>query len=216
MERTEKKPPIIVHKAGHEGIIELDAMTGAIQTRPEDRPAWAEGLAVALLPERHKFYATRLGEKSEQFKHLIEAPNGIDVQDLGGELADEMHVVADENERALVALEGEDERLDGVDVEVRRRFVHEQQVRRVNEELDKVEARLFTTAENASLFVDLVLAGKEGAEDGTRFIFAQRAVGIHHLLEHALVGIEGRGAMALASATRCCWPPDSSNGKRLP
>lgn len=83
MERTEKKPPIIVHKAGHEGTIELDAMTGAIQTRPEDRPAWAEGLAVALLPERHKFYATRLGEKSEQFKHLIEAPNGIDVQDLG-------------------------------------------------------------------------------------------------------------------------------------
>ena len=46
---------------------------------------------------------------------------GVDVQHLRREMANEMHVVRNENQRALVTLQRERERLDGVDVEVRRR-----------------------------------------------------------------------------------------------
>ena len=47
--------------------------------------------------------------------------------------------------------EREDERLDGVDVEVRGRLVHEEEVRRIDEELDEVQARLLAAAQHLGL-----------------------------------------------------------------
>ena len=58
---------------------------------------------------------------------------GVHVQHRLRDLADEVHVVAHEVERAFVGLQGGDERVDRHDVEVGRRLVHEQEVRRVDE-----------------------------------------------------------------------------------
>ena len=52
---------IPVHKSGDEGILTIDAMTGTITTPADERPTWAEGLAVAMLGERTGFYEKRLG-----------------------------------------------------------------------------------------------------------------------------------------------------------
>ena len=60
-----------------------------------------------------------------------------------------MHVVADENQRALVLLERADQRVDGADVQVRRRLVHQQQVRRIEQQLDQREPALFAAAQHA-------------------------------------------------------------------
>ena len=57
---------------------------------------------------------------------------GVHVEYRLGNLADEVHVVADKEERAFVGLQGGDERVDRHNVEVRRRLVHEQEVRRVD------------------------------------------------------------------------------------
>jgi hypothetical protein len=56
--------PIVVHKAGEEGTIMIDRMSGMVMTKTDDRPDWADDLAVALLAERTTFYTSRLGPAS--------------------------------------------------------------------------------------------------------------------------------------------------------
>ncbi len=50
----------IVHKAGHEGAIEIDPITGNILTLAAERPEWAEELTVAQMAERHSYYSQAL------------------------------------------------------------------------------------------------------------------------------------------------------------
>ena len=59
--------------------------------------------------------------------------------------ADEVHVVRDEYQCALVVLERLQQCLDGNNVEVGCRLVHEQEVWRVDEELHQIEARFLTS-----------------------------------------------------------------------
>lgn len=70
----------IVHKEGEPGVILLD-LAGKIVTEPFDMPDWApEGIAVALLAERQRFYERSLGT-------VLAAPflntNAIAIDDLG-------------------------------------------------------------------------------------------------------------------------------------
>ena len=51
----------LVHKADAEGAITIDRFTGQIVTPLDERPEWAEELAVAQVAERHIFYTDRLG-----------------------------------------------------------------------------------------------------------------------------------------------------------
>lgn len=55
----------IVHKADHEGIIEINPMTGHVLTLLDERPEWASELTVAQIAERHGFYSHHLGGKYE-------------------------------------------------------------------------------------------------------------------------------------------------------
>ena len=48
----------------------------------------------------------------------------VHVQDVLGELADEIDVMADENECAFVGFQRADQRIDARHIEVRRRLVH--------------------------------------------------------------------------------------------
>lgn len=105
MERAHKVKPIIVHKAGEEGTMEVDALTGAILTQVDQRPEWAEGLAAALLQERHTFYELRFGKQSTQYAEVAKA-DAIEYADLGwigvNEDGDEVEIEASAEYRSEV------------------------------------------------------------------------------------------------------------------
>ena len=69
-------------------------------------------------------------------------------------------------------MERADERVDRADVEVRRRLVHEQQVRRIEQQLHEREARLLAAAEHGDGLEDIVAAKQERAEHGARGLLA--------------------------------------------
>ena len=51
---------VLVHKANHEGAIQIDPVTGYVLTPQDDRPEWASELTIAQTTERHLFYTDRL------------------------------------------------------------------------------------------------------------------------------------------------------------
>ena len=56
---------------------------------------------------------------------------GLDADDVRGQGTDEMHIVAYENQRALILLQSLDQRVNTGQIEMRGRLVHQQQVRRI-------------------------------------------------------------------------------------
>src|ERR1039458_1165925 len=120
---------------------------------------------------------------------------GVDVQHLGREMADEMHIMRNEDQRAFVSLQRERERLNRVDVEVRGRFVHQQQVRRIHEELDEIQPAFFTAAQNFRQLVNVVLAEHEGTQHGAGLVLAHFWGTGQNFVEHGLLRVERGGAM---------------------
>ena len=118
---------------------------------------------------------------------------GVHVQDRLGDLADEVHVVADEVERAFIGLQGGDERVDRHDVEVRRRLVHEQEVRRVDQQLHQREAGFLATGKHRDLLMHVVLAEEERAQHAAGLLFREavlRGAEFHHVLEDGQLRVE--------------------------
>lgn len=90
---------IAIIKAGHEGGIHIDALSGQVIQEGE-LPAWAEGYVVAALSERTGWYEKRLGI---QLPEAIRKPEVILVDDLewlglDGE-GDEVHIEASNDTR---------------------------------------------------------------------------------------------------------------------
>ena len=71
----------IVHKADAEGALIIDALQGNIVQPIDERPEWSEGLFTALIPERYRFYSTRLGKEYADTMTASDEP--IDFADLG-------------------------------------------------------------------------------------------------------------------------------------
>ncbi|MCW2317096.1 hypothetical protein M2322_002650 [Rhodoblastus acidophilus] len=71
---------LLVHKDDCEGALIIDALTGVITQPINERPEWAEGLAVALLAERTGWYAKRLGP---DYAKTHAAPDVLNFADLG-------------------------------------------------------------------------------------------------------------------------------------
>lgn len=71
---------IAVHMEGQEGAIQIDALEGKVMTPADERPAWAENYAVALMGERTGWYEMRLGQ---QLPENIRRPEILDARDLG-------------------------------------------------------------------------------------------------------------------------------------
>ena len=94
-----------------------------------------------------------------------------------------MHIVGDEHERAFVGLECVDQRVDGEDVEVGRRLVHEEEVGRIDEEFHEVEPGFLSAGKDAAFFLHIRAAEKEGAEDGAGVFLAEGGAGSHDLVE---------------------------------
>src|SRR5450432_4523882 len=93
---------------------------------------------------------------------------GVNVGDAAGECADKINVVADENECAFELFQRINERVNARHVEVRRRLVHEQQVRRVEQQFHEREPAFFTAAQHADLFEDVVAAKKKTRSEERR------------------------------------------------
>jgi hypothetical protein len=73
---------VIVHKDGEEGTLTIQAQDGKIVTPDLQRPDWAEGLGVAVVQERTRFYETRFGKDSTQFKAILDQTQAIEFSDL--------------------------------------------------------------------------------------------------------------------------------------
>lgn len=72
--------PIMVHKTGAEGVIEIDNVTGVITTPLADRPEWADSLYVASFGERNAYWQSKLGV--DNLPSDISAPEVYNFQDL--------------------------------------------------------------------------------------------------------------------------------------
>lgn len=91
---------IPVHKIDSEGVLLINAMTGQVQQPLDERPEWSEGLACALLAERHGWYSKRLGA---QYADEHKQPEAFAYEDLGWLGVDEdgepVELSADEEHR---------------------------------------------------------------------------------------------------------------------
>ncbi len=117
------------------------------------------------------------------------------MEEFGGDFTDEVDVVGDENEGAVVALEGELEGFDRMDIEVGGGFIHEEDVGGVDEKFDEVEPGFFSAAEDLGFFVDIVSFEEEGAEDTAGFVFAHGGGAGEDFIEDGAFGVEGSGAV---------------------
>ena len=82
--------------------------------------------------------------------------SAVHVHDVVGNFADEIDIVANEHQRAFELFQRVDQRLDARHVEMRRRFVHQQKIRRVEQELDQGKARFLATAQDANSLENIV------------------------------------------------------------
>src|SRR5256885_7198018 len=88
----------------------------------------------------------------------------VDVDNVVGQRADKINVVADEDEGALELLEGVSQRVNTGHVEMRRRLIHEEQVWGVEQQLDQRQPALLASAQNAHLFEYVIPAKQETTE----------------------------------------------------
>lgn len=97
---------VLVHRKDEEGALIIDAHTGKITQPADEVPAWANGLAVALLAERHGFYTQRLGTG---YTDAMKTPDLLAYEDLGwlatGEDGEAVEIEADDEHRREVLAE---------------------------------------------------------------------------------------------------------------
>ncbi len=116
-----------------------------------------------------------------------------DLDDLRGELVHEVAVVGDEDERAAVVLEGLEEDLLRVEVEVVGGLVEEEDVRGLQEHLGEGEAVALAAGEDGDLLVDVVPLEEEAAEDRPEHGAHRDGARRGHLLEDGARRVEDGG-----------------------
>ena len=114
---------------------------------------------------------------------------GLNAHDVVRQQPDEMHVVADENERAFVWFQRLDERVHARQIEMRRRLVHQQQVRRIEQELHQREPAFFATAQYTHWFENIVAAKQKTAEDIADGLLGHALRRVERLLQNGVLGI---------------------------
>src|SRR6266478_5079371 len=109
---------------------------------------------------------------------------GIDMHDVIGQSPDEIDIVADEDQRASELVEGKSEGVDARHVQVCGGLVHEEEIRRIKQQLHQRKAALLTATEHADLFEDVVAAEKEAAEQRADELFGDALGCVKSLLKH--------------------------------
>ena len=87
------------------------------------------------------------------------------LEDAADEAVEEVAVVGDDQDRPLIAEQGVLKDLPGLDVEVVRRFVEDEEVRVRQEDLQEGEARFLPAGEDGDLLVDVVAGEEKGAQE---------------------------------------------------
>src|ERR1043166_182013 len=98
--------------------------------------------------------------------------------------------MADEDESALELIERVGEGVYAGHVEMRRGLVHEQQVGRVEQELDEGEAALLAAAENVHFLEDVVARKQKAAEECADELFGEALRSVEGFVEDGAVGLE--------------------------
>lgn len=112
-----------------------------------------------------------------------------------GEGADEVDVVGDEDEGSFEVFERGDEGFDRGEIEVGRGLIHEEEVRRVDEEFDERESAFFSSGEDSDALGDVFFLKEEGPEDGACFVIAHAAACITDFAEDGVFFVESGSAV---------------------
>ncbi len=120
---------------------------------------------------------------------------GLHMEDLLRERADKIDVVAHEDERAVELSQRADERVDARDVEVRRRLVHEKQIRRIEQELHEGETAFLAAAQHADILEHIVAAKQKRTEHRAHEFLARVPRVGPRLVEHRALRVEHLGAV---------------------
>ncbi len=95
------------------------------------------------------------------------------LDDTGGQGRYELTVVADEDQRARVVLQRQVQRFDGFHVQVVGRFVHDQHVGLLQDQLAEQHATLLTTGDDLDRLEDLIVGEQHAAQGAADHLFAQ-------------------------------------------
>src|SRR5262249_31734122 len=112
------------------------------------------------------------------------------VQNICGDGADKMNIVTNKDESTVVLLKRADEGIDRADIEMCRWLVHEQKVRRHQQETHKGQSRLFATAQNADGLKNIVASKQKRTEHSARSLFGHRIGHIAGALENGIAWVE--------------------------
>ena len=113
-----------------------------------------------------------------------------DVKYSSGHGADEVNIVADENERSLVLVEGGNEGIDRADIQMGGGLIHQEKVGRIEEKFDEGEAGFFPSAEDSHRFEDIVSAKKKGTENGSGGLLADGVGGVEDRFKNLMLHVE--------------------------
>jgi hypothetical protein len=96
--------------------------------------------------------------------------------------------VADEDHRSVVAVEGLDEGLAALEVEVVGGLVEEEQVARLQQQAGQGDASTLAAAQHPDVLVDVVAAEQEGAQDRAHAGHSDLAVDAEDLVDDRVLG----------------------------
>src|ERR1043166_293009 len=117
-------------------------------------------------------------------------PAGVDMHDMVGQRPDEINVVADEDERALELIERVEQGVNARHVWMGGWLVHEQQVRRIEEQFHQREPAFLAAAQHTHALEHVVAAEKKTAEQRADELFGDTLRRVERLFEHGVGRVE--------------------------
>src|SRR5205823_37348 len=101
-----------------------------------------------------------------------------------------MDVVTDEDQGSVILFERANERVDRSDVQMGGWLVHQQEVGRIQQQLDQRQSRFFATAQDRDALENIVASKEERSEDGARGLLRYRVGNVEHAFENAMCGVK--------------------------
>src|SRR4029434_1010855 len=106
-----------------------------------------------------------------------------------------MDVVADEKKRPFVLLERADQGVDRADIEVSRGLVHEEEIWRMEQQLDERETRFLAPAQDTDRLEDVIPAKEKRAKHRAGGLLRDGIGCVEHAFEDGLPDVQRLDAM---------------------
>ena len=108
----------------------------------------------------------------------------IDMHDVISEGPYEIHIVTDEHQGPLELIKRVGQRIDAGHIQMRGGFIHEQQIRRIQEKLDQGQAAFLSSAQHTDLFKNIIATKQEGAQQSAHELFGDPLGCVKGLIEN--------------------------------